>query len=726
MTESTRVAKSEQRLKFFETLFGDTEGILCTATTDPRAPKATFAQQYWDWPRECKRVENFFLRVERRDNVYFCVNLLTKRERKKENCQPTDLLWADLDSVNPDAINDYPPPIVLRSSPGRWQGIWRMSTKISPFQAEDYSRRLAYHLGADKSGWDLGQLLRVPLTVNWKYNTPVQVELQRLSEITAEPAIFEILNADVGLKGSSSEEDMPGIDEILESEQIIYKYGSLLEKTPFLSFFTQDPEEDADWSSILWRLLHVCLRVGMSTEETFAVALDAKCNKYARDGRPLEHLWRDVLKAGGEYQRVDNGANPIEMPHLVDEDDPRITETFLDTYREWATEATDAVADFHDISILTVLSAIVSSSVKLATSSKPITPNIWGIIIGESTITRKTTAMSMAIEFLHTLDPDLIVATDGSAEGLLGSLASRPNRASMFYRDEISGLFDSMNKKEYLAGLKETFTKLYDVPSIERRVLRKETIVIEAPAFVILCGGVPDGINSATNESFVTSGFLPRFIVVSGDASPEDRRPLTAPTTNVDTKKAEILNKLADIYEVYATDVKQKIGGQVIFMPPLYNAKMTDDAWKLNAQFDRAFLDAGHESLIRGIGLPTMERLGRSLLKVGIILAAIRQKPDEKGEILVEEYDLVNAATYIQRWGHHSIDLILNVGKGNNERHYEKIVSFIASKPGVLKSTIMNAHRLSAMEAANILQTLEERGLIRSERRGRGFAYWIT
>ena len=166
---------------------------LCTATTDPRAPKATFAQQYWEWPREAKRVENFILRVERRDNVYFCINLLTKRERKKENCQPTDLLWADLDAVNPDAIGDYPPPIVVRTSPGRWQGIWRMTTKLSPFQAEDYSRRLAYHLGADKSGWDLGQLLRVPLLINWKYNTPVQVELQRLSEITAEPAIFEIL-----------------------------------------------------------------------------------------------------------------------------------------------------------------------------------------------------------------------------------------------------------------------------------------------------------------------------------------------------------------------------------------------------------------------------------------------------------------------------------------------------------------------------------------------------
>ena len=60
----------------------------------------------------------------------------------------------------------------------------------------------------------------------------------------------------------------------------------------------------------------------MSTEETFAVALDAKCNKYARDGRPLEHLWRDVVKAGLEYQQVRYSREPDRNTKLVDEDDP--------------------------------------------------------------------------------------------------------------------------------------------------------------------------------------------------------------------------------------------------------------------------------------------------------------------------------------------------------------------------------------------------------------------
>jgi hypothetical protein len=724
MVEFTKAAKSEQRLHFFETLFSDDEGYLCIATSDPRAPKATFAQQYFTWPNDAKRVENFFLRVERKDNVYFCVNLLSKRERKKENCLPTDLLWADLDAVNPDTIMDYPPPILLRSSPGRWQGIWRMTTKIPPFQAEDYSRRLAYHLGADKSGWDLGQLLRVPLTINWKYNTPVQVELQRISEIRAAPAIFEILQADAGVKLTPHEPDMP--DATLTADQIIYKYNPLLRNTAFYALYTQDPEEGADWSSIMWRLLNESFRVGMSPDEVFIVATDAKCNKYARDGRPLQDLWREVLKAGGEYQNIDGSASLIEVPHLVDEDDSRLTETFLDTYREWAVEATDAVPDFHDISMLTVLSAIVSSSVKLETSAGVITPNIWGLILGDSTITRKTTAMGLAMDFVLAIDPGLIVATDGTGEGLLSALSERPNRASIFYKDEVSGLFDSMTKKDYLAALQETFTALYDVPPIISRRLRKETIVIESPAFVILCGGVPNKIFSSIDESFVLSGFLPRFIVVHGTASPSDRRALSAPTASDLTKRSAIMNKIADIYEAYATDIKQNLGGQAVLMPPRYTARMTEDAWRLNATFESKMLFAGHESLVRDLALPTMDRLSRSLLKIGIILAAIRQKPDKDGAILIEDFDLLNAATYIQRWGQHSVDLVLNAGKGRDEHKLEDIVQFIATRPGSLKSTIMNRFRLTAQVAAAILQTLEERGMIRKERRNNGHAYWIT
>ena len=82
-------------------------------------------------------------------------------------------------------------------------------------------------------------------------------------------------------------------------------------------------------------------------------------------------------------------------------------------------------------------------------------PNLWGLILGDSTLSRKTTAMRMIMDIIAALDSDMILATDGSAEGLLSGLATRPNKTSIFYKDEISGFFDSMNKKDYLAGMSE-------------------------------------------------------------------------------------------------------------------------------------------------------------------------------------------------------------------------------------------------------------------------------
>jgi len=717
-------AKSYQRLQFFELLFSDTEGILCIATTDPRAPKTTFTQQYFDWPRESIKVENYILKVERHHNVYFCINLLNKYERKKEHCQETDLLWADLDTINPDTIADYPPPIVMRSSPGRWQAIWRLTAKIPPFQAEDYSRRLSYHLGADKSGWDLTQLLRVPMTVNRKYDTPVQVELQRTSELTVGSAVFEKLPTIQGPGLHLAEPKIPDQAGVLDAETIIFKYSSLLRNTSFYALYTQDPDDEDNWSAFLWRLLHECFRVGMSTEEAFIVARSSPWNKYARDGRPLEHLWRDTLKAAQEYEHVDLSTSLIRMPVLV-EDDENVTPTFLDTYREWAVEATDAVPDFHDIAMLVVLSAIVSSSVKLETSAGLITPNIWGMILGDSTLTRKTTAMRLAMDFLISIDPALIVATDGTAEGLLSGLSSRPNMASIFYKDEVSGLFDSMAKKDYLAGLQETLTALYDVPPITTRRLRKEVIVIESPAFVFLCGGVPDRIHASITESFVLSGFLPRFLIIKGDAEVEDRRPLGPPTQKGLDRRPVILNKIADLYEVYATPVKQKLGGTVHYAPPRYTARMTEEAWDFNGTIETVMLHAASDSLVRDLALPTMDRLSRSMLKIAVIFAALRQRPKDDA-ISVDVMDIANAATYIQKWGQNSIDLVLNAGKGQHEKFLERIFEFIHAMPGALKSTIMKRFHLSSKEATAVLLTLEERGQIRKEPRGRGHAYWIN
>ena len=335
----------------------------------------------------------------------------------------------------------------------------------------------------------------------------------------------------------------------------------------------------------------------------------------------------------------------------------------------------------------------------------------------------ESTTWEMLEEFM--IDPSLIVATDGTAEGLLSGLSNRPNQASIFFKDEVSGLFNSMTKKDYLAGFQETLTALYDVPPITTRLLRKETIIIESPAFIFLCGGVPDRIFESIDEHFVLGGFLPRFLVVSGNAHIDDRRPLGPPTHLGLSKRPHIVNKIADLYETYATPIKQNLGGQIHMATPRITARMSPEAWRFNAQLETTMLHTAQDSLVKDLALPTMDRLSRSMLKIAVIFAACRQKPKNE-RIMVEEMDIANAATYVQRWGPNSIDLVVSAGKGRHEKFLERIHEFVQSMPGALKSTIMKRFHLSSRDAAAILQTLEERGQIRKEPRGRGYAYWIN
>src|SRR4051812_39041692 len=130
-------------------------------------------EEYFRYPDQQDAMLKFVGDHARTHNVYFCPQLLRGRKRSKEGVRSTPCAWADLDACHPDNLY-VTPSIIIESSPGRWQAYWRFSgvDTVLPDDAEDLSRRIAYaHAedGADRSGWDLSQLLRVPFTYNLKH-----------------------------------------------------------------------------------------------------------------------------------------------------------------------------------------------------------------------------------------------------------------------------------------------------------------------------------------------------------------------------------------------------------------------------------------------------------------------------------------------------------------------------------------------------------------------------
>lgn len=107
---------------------------------------------------------------------YWCPVVFSKPKRRKEFALPTNVLWADLDPVDPKSCR-LRPSVAWESSPGRFQALWFLTTEVTPETAASLSKRIAYADGADKGGWDLTQVLRLPGTHNFKYPTAPEVRI---------------------------------------------------------------------------------------------------------------------------------------------------------------------------------------------------------------------------------------------------------------------------------------------------------------------------------------------------------------------------------------------------------------------------------------------------------------------------------------------------------------------------------------------------------------------
>jgi hypothetical protein len=722
--------------RFFEYLFSHDQGFISIATTRPPARRDTFNERFFAWPDEKDAMVDYIEKVTPTHNVYFGVNILSAQRRKKENTIPQNLVWADLDTCRPDTM-DIPPQCVIESSPEHYQAIWKLDRKVDPLIAENYSKRIAYAYstnGADKSGHDLTQLLRVPGTYNFKYqmqDTPV-VQLLASVDSTISTDIFDGLAQPEGYV-DVPDLDVPVLSSLPSVEMIIYRYQDAMNQagvgSSFARYYSEEPSDD--WSGQLWRMLLICFEIGMTAEEAFVVAKHSKSNKYERDGRPDSHLWREVLKAELERKSVEallQDHRYLSMPALLSaSEEMKLKGTIIDDYKSWATSVTDSVPDFHELTCAMVMSALMSTTLRLQTSRpRAIIPNIWGLIIGESTVTRKSTAMDMGVDFIMDIQRDLMVASDATVEGLISALALRPKMVSIFYRDEVSGLFEAMAKRDYLSGMQETLTKMYDVPLYMTRTLRKETFTLSEPIFIFFGGGVPDKMYSLIDEQYFASGFMPRFLIMRGYGDVAKIKPTGKPTQLDVTRRAELLSTFQAYYDTYTdVTVTQEIPttGEKMLTTPDIMVEFTDAMWDRVATIEMQLITAAHESPEATRALPMFSRMFVSLLKLCMLFAASRQQPKDF-KVKANMNDLLVAAHYIQKWGTHAVDLIRNSGVTGDESQLMSVYRTIEQFPGVLRGDVMRRHRLNARNMQVIEETLAQRMMVKVQVAGRARTYW--
>ena len=626
--------------------------------------KGPVQSHFFAWPSQKDDLVAFCLHNGDKDIYTVPALFKTNSSRKADNIAHQWAVYADADSLPLDRLRAEP-TLIVETSPERHHAYWVTATD-NPAALTAVSRAIAHtHAqdGCDPSGWDAGQLLRVPGTTNNKYEQigldPFDVKIKRqgttwtlekLADLYPEPSHLA--------KAPAGSEDMPprkswhyAADTVEESTNIFHYSPDIY------AMFSSELVPGQDRSATMWRLLCELSRYGCSRKTAMFIGWEAKCNKYRIDGRSEEDLWAELCRAfddpsnapvttsleAAERTRLDaSETNPenrlksfLESVEILHEDERHLVpeDTFIDRYVAWACTRTDAPEIYHRAGAVTILSAIFGEFGSCPTKFDS-NLTLWFLLLGPTTRARKTTAMMLWVDLLADLQDQkyhYLLGSDVTSEALSAILPKRDGRTSLFYRDEAHGLLYEQDKKRYLAGLREHMTELYggrvrmSLRADQARADDSETANtgnIRTNFVMFLCGTLDQVTTALTIEDY-QSGHLARFLVAEADPPPMTEDDMYAEQydgvdRSEDPFRQRLMDELSNSRSFWETSTTPGKLRMVPFDPRAWD-RLQKAKWEI---YQSAKENDQAEAL-----LPTTDRMGTSLMKAAVLIAMAEREP---------------------------------------------------------------------------------------------------
>lgn len=190
---------------------------------------------------------------------------------------------------------------------------------------------------------------------------------------------------------------------------------------------------------------------------------------------------------------------------------------FLDKFLTWFANTTDAPFEFGTVAGLSALSTIALGR-RWLEYTEPLHANIFGMIVGDSGIARKSTALRRAQLLIEQVEPDRIGPNDYTSESLFQWM--RDNKGSngkgrqklTLYATELGS--DLARMSAYATTMKADFCNLYDcVPIHKTRMGKSVDIPDPRVSFLGACAYQMMVANLSHNDW--ATGYLMRFLYVA-------------------------------------------------------------------------------------------------------------------------------------------------------------------------------------------------------------------
>lgn len=239
-----------------------------------------------EWDR-AKRI----VRENMDKDLYMCPHGFSQPKRRKGFAVDPKMLYADLDEADPrDLI--LKPTIAIESSPGRFVGYWLTKQPAD----ETLNRRMSYSIEADKSGWDRTQVLRIPNTRNYKYDSTPRVRI-----LWTDGPIYDVDQLEKEIPTIAElQVDEGTIDE--EAVELFKKYEEKMSSWARREVFRQEVTHGKR-SEVIWKLNNHLLEAGMTREEAFKLLWISPWNKFRERRGGADQLWKELDKALAAHMR---------------------------------------------------------------------------------------------------------------------------------------------------------------------------------------------------------------------------------------------------------------------------------------------------------------------------------------------------------------------------------------------------------------------------------------
>lgn len=256
------------------------------------------------------------------DDLYFTPMVFASKRRASKYAKATSRLWADLDEADPKDIDSLLyPQIAWETSPGRYAAVWCMSSsRPETTERGGENHRLTIAVGADPSGWDTTQLLRVPGSANNKPGYPKGYR-GRLLWMERQSHTWETIDE---LPELPVEDTVGGdlLDEqALESVDPYEAYARLRRTLPGIVrqyMRLKEADDTQDRSSIAWQIERELADAGATLLEMVAIMRPTPWNKHYGRRDELKRLTLECAKALAA--KKDRGPSALETEDDIKHD----------------------------------------------------------------------------------------------------------------------------------------------------------------------------------------------------------------------------------------------------------------------------------------------------------------------------------------------------------------------------------------------------------------------